>query len=516
VARYPDRPALTLWGQQLTYRELDEAVERLAETLAPMGSRVAVLAPNVPAFAVGLLAAWRLGAVVIPLSARLREYEIRRILEAAEASSLVSLESHRGYSFLSLIRRLIPQLPSLRACMVVDPFGRLETIVENETAVNDGEPMPKEIAGILYTSGSTGEPKGALVLHEREVAGALHLKEALDLSQSDVSVLVVPMAHAFGMTCLLTTFASAGHGILVESTLSVEPVHEALSEFSGTVCHGPPALFASLSKMEASVPASLRTGLVAGAPCPASLIQGLDAVGARILNVFGMTEAGAVTACRLHDPPEVRYTTCGSALPGYDLRIATQPESAKTMRSGLPSTPSSADGHEESGEVQIRGPYITPGYYQSQSETAAAFADGWFRTGDVGSLDRQGHLRISGRIKDVVQVAGLSVFPAEVEGFLGTHPDVVEAAVVGVPHETMGEALEAFVVARPGSRLGVPELLRFARENIAGYKLPYAIHLVPELPHLPSGKPDRRMLTQALASGAGSSMSALTAQKTSG
>jgi fatty-acyl-CoA synthase len=164
------------------------------------------------------------------------------------------------------------------------------------------------------------------------------------------------------------------------------------------------------------------------------------------------------------------------------------------------------EGSADSGELEIRGPYVTPGYYRNRDETARAFSDGWFRTGDIGSLDSGNHLHISGRIKEAIQVAGLSVFPAEVEGFLVTHPDVVEAAVVGVPHDTMGEALRAFVVPRHGSGLAPPDLLRFARANIAGYKIPYAIHLVPELPHLPSGKADRSALARLADPGGASDM----------
>src|SRR5262249_51753596 len=175
--------------------------------------------------------------------------------------------------------------------------------------------------------------------------------------------------------------------------------------------------------------------------------------------------------CRADDPAAIRHATVGRALPGYTFRI-------------------------DNGEVQVRGPYVTPGYYRQPEQTAAALVDGWFRTGDLGSMDAHGNLSVSGRAKEVIHVGGLNVFPAEVEGFLLTHPDVVQAAVVGVPHPAMGEVPQAFVVVRPGSELTPAGLLQFARARIAGYKLPYGIRLLSEMPLLPSGKPDRVALAR--------------------
>jgi acyl-CoA synthetase (AMP-forming)/AMP-acid ligase II len=185
-----------------------------------------------------------------------------------------------------------------------------------------------------------------------------------------------------------------------------------------------------------------------------------------------MTEIGAASCCRLDDPAEIRYHTVGHALPDYEFRVAG------------------------GGEIEVSGPQVTRGYYRQPEQTEESFRDGWFRTGDLGTIDDGGRLRISGRAKEVVHVAGLSVFPAEVEGFLLTHPDIEQAVVVGVPHETMGEVLEAFIVIRSESTLTPPQILQFARPRIAGYKLPYAIHIVPDIPQLPSGKPDRLAIAE--------------------
>ncbi len=213
----------------------------------------------------------------------------------------------------------------------------------------------------------------------------------------------------------------------------------------------------------------MRAGFVAGAPSPPGLIERLDDAGTTALNLYGMTELGAASCCRLDDPPEARYGTAGFPLPGFEWRV---------------------DG----GELLVRGPWVTPGYFRRPEETAEAFADGWFRTGDLGRIDEDGRLAITGRAKEVVQVAGFSVFPAEIEGFLLTHPDVAQAAVVGAPHEQIGEVLQAFVVPREGAELTPAALLQFARGKIADYKLPYGIRVVDELPLLGTGKPDRLAL----------------------
>jgi acyl-CoA synthetase (AMP-forming)/AMP-acid ligase II len=208
---------------------------------------------------------------------------------------------------------------------------------------------------------------------------------------------------------------------------------------------------------------------VAGSLCPPEVLERLDECGTRILNLYGMTEIGAASSCRAGDPPEVRYRTVGRALPGYELRT-------------------------EDGEVQVRSDYLPSGYHGRRYTSEEMTADGWFRTGDVGRLDAAGNLVIAGRARDVVQVGGFNVFPAEVESFLLTHPAIAHAAVLGAPHPVLGEALEAFVVPAPGTALEPRDVVRFARAGIAGYKVPYAVRVLDELPLLASGKPDRRAL----------------------
>jgi acyl-CoA synthetase (AMP-forming)/AMP-acid ligase II len=395
----------------------------------------------------------------VPLSARLRERELEQTLADAEPLVVLSVPAHGGYSFADVLPGLLPA--SVRTLVVGEEEVR-------GPAAADPEPLGESVAALLYTSGTTGKPKGVLVRERREREGSRFLADVLELGADDRCGLVVPISHAFGLTCMLAGVAAGAEAVLVESTFSPAPLLRALADRRATVLHGSPTLFRTLLKARPQGIPGIRTGLIAGAPSPPELLEKLDGRGLRILNCYGLSETGAVTCCRLDDPPERRYTTCGRPVPGYDVRVA-------------------------GGGLEVAGPHVTPGYYRRLEESAAAFHDGWFRTGDLAEID-DGYVRIVGRAKELVHVGGFNVVPAEVEAVLLAHPDVLDAAVIGVPDERMGEALRAHVAVRAGANLTAPELIAFARSRIAGYKVPYAIELLPELPRLPSGKPDRRAL----------------------
>jgi acyl-CoA synthetase (AMP-forming)/AMP-acid ligase II len=471
VERHGDAPAVVYGGRRLTYDELDALVDSLCERLSSIvtgfvGARIAVIAPNSPLLVAAMFAAWRLGAVAVPLNERLRQHELSQILADAEPLVIVSVPDHRGFSFAELLSGLAPELPSVRGCLLLDAgcAGTVRTVSESPRV--DPATLSPEIASILYTSGTTGMPKGALVTHEREVNGPRQLASVLSLGGDDCVALVIPASHAFGLTCMLAAIVGGARTVLVESTMTLGPLLDAIERERATILHGAPTLFGSLLKARPDSFDTIRAGFVGGAPSPPELQRRLDDLG--ILNLYGLTETGAVACCRPEDAAEVRQATAGRPLPGMETRVVD-------------------------GELQVRGVGVTPGYLNRPQETAAAFHDGWFRTGDIAELE-DGYVRISGRLKELVHVSGFNVFPAEVEAVLLLHPDVVQAAVVGVADDRAGEVLRAYVVRRPGSELTATALLQFARGRIAGYKLPYAIRLLPELPLLPSGKPDRRAL----------------------
>jgi acyl-CoA synthetase (AMP-forming)/AMP-acid ligase II len=521
VSQSPHRPALAHADVQLTYRELHGAVERLAARLGDRsGERVAVIAPNVPALVVALFAAWRAGATVVPLSARLRSFELRRVFADARPSAAISTAAHGGFSLAQELHALGEQIPTLTSAVIVDEVGaareELRWPAQESAEPPDPAPEPqaRDVAAIMYTSGTTGEPKGALMSHALGVAEAHSLAELLGDNAEAACVVVVPGSHAFGLACLLCCMAAGGEAVLVDSTTSLQPLVAAVGRHKARVLHGSPALFARVLKATDKLP--VRGGFTAGSSCPPIVLEELDRREARVLNVYGMTEIGAASGCCPEDPPEVRHHTVGRPLPGYEFRVVSLPSTGDGageddapgkrkagVSRGTPTTRGwdgdrlGADG-VALGEIEVRGPYVTAGYHGRPPEHDDAFDGEWFRTGDLGRIDAAGNLTIAGRAKEVVHVGGFNVFPAEVESFLLTHPGIGQASVIGVPHAAMGETLHAFVVASPEATLAGRDVVSFARAGIAGYKVPYSVSVVPELPMLASGKPDRRELARSL------------------
>lgn len=468
----PDRPALLHDEVTLTYRELTAAVDRLAAAVPVQpGERVVVVAPNAPALVVAMFAAWRVGAVAVPLSARLRRFELERAVSDAQPAAAVSIVEHGGFPFAEELGAIAERSDTLGTCLVVDDAGAL--LDDRRWSQRDRAPaIEPEIAAILYTSGTTGEPKGALVSHALATAMAANLAEVLGGEVAGAYGLPVPASHAYGLGCLLGGLAAGGAAVLAEVTTSLDPLLGALQRHAATVLHGTPALFGRLLRTRPEL--TVRLGFTAGSWCPPDLLEALDRQGVQVLNLYGMTELGAACSCRREDAAPTRYHTVGRPLPGYELRLA-------------------------GAEIQVRCPYLPPGYHGRAWGADERTGDGWFRTGDLGELDPAGNLTISGRAKEVVHVGGFNVFPAEVESFLLTHPAIAQAAVLGVPHRALGEALQAFVVPAPGAKLEPREVVGFARAGIAGYKVPYAVRVVDELPLLASGKPDRRALAESTA-----------------
>ena len=365
-------PAVIAGDRTLTYADLRAA----------RGAGGELVGHNTPDFVLALVGAWNAGETVVPLNGRLRDYELEAIRANLKGS---------------------------------DPFRD---------------------ATLLFTSGSTGAPKGAYLTREGAAHWARTVARVLELTARDRVGLLLPISHAFGLATLLSALYAGAAVVLIDNERALPNILPGL-----TVLNGSPAVFAQL-------PGADVRGLVGGAAPPPELFTRHP----RLVNVYGMTEIGAAAA----SSPGIGEPL--HPLPGYDLRTV-------------------------GGELQVRGPGVTPGYHGGPA------VDGWFATGDLADLDGD-TLRLTGRASDVIHVGGFNVFPAEVETFLLTHPDVREAVVVGVPHPRMGEVVKAIVVADAEPA----ELIRYARRNIAGYKVPYGIEVRDALPRLPSGKIDKGAL----------------------
>ena len=471
-----DSVAVAYADAVLTYRELNSRADRLAARLhVDPGERIVVVAPNVPGLLVALFGTWKLGAVAVPLSARLRGFELKRAFATTSPTAAVSVADHGTFDLVREVLRLRDETPTLAECLTIDELGAVTD--QTRSAAERAEPLDEAIAAIIHTSGSTGEPKGALISHRQALAQGENLPPLLGDGAAAPCGLTAPATHSFGLNCTLCSFAARGTLILADVSASAKPLVSALQQFNAQAVHGSPALFARLLETPADL--TLTRGFVAGASCPPALAERSDQRRLRLLNQYGMTEIGAACCSHSDDPPEVRYRTSGRPLPGYEVRVAPH-----------------AYAPDSAGEIQVRSRNIWPHYLFRGRTNIDATPDGWFRTGDLGSVDGSGNVSVVGRTKEVIHVGGFNVFPAEVETFLLTHPRIVEAAVIGVPHAVMGEVPQAFVVPDRDAPLKPGDVVRFARAGIAGYKVPYAIRILDALPRLPSGKLDRKELSR--------------------
>ena len=422
------------------------------------GDRVAVIAPNGVGFAAAYWGALRAGATVVPVNPAYTPAEREHIVSDAQIAVAVVADSG--------------EVPAGVTAVPADAIG--------DPVVAPG--APSEFAVICYTSGTTGRPKGARLTHANllDNLDAFANLPLLRLQPDDVLLGVLPFFHVFGLNVVLN--AAAYHGCAV---LAVERFHPAstaqeAARHGVTVAYGPPAVFAALNALPDIRLPRLRAAVSGADALPVGTWQRFaDRFGLEILEGYGLTETAPVVASNA-GAPAVRPGTVGLPLPGVDVSIR------------MPDGAAASTG--EVGEILVRGPNVFAGYHGRPDETAAVLRDGWFATGDLGALDDDGYLRITGRLKDMVIVNGFNVYPREVEEALLTHPDVAEVAVVGLPDERTGERVRAVVVARPGSAVDERALAAHARERLARYKLPREFVLIDHLPRLPTGKVARQSL----------------------
>jgi long-chain acyl-CoA synthetase len=357
----------------------------------------------------------------------------------------------------------------LKPSLVIDDVGE----ERSEWRTDDAGGAP---ALILYTSGSTGRPKGALLSHAAvEFAQRSWAGPVMALTDDDVVLAALPLSHSFGLNGALLAPLLAGAAIRLVERFVAEDVAPLLAGERVTVLPAVATMFRRLlDAPQFSGGKALRLAVSGAAPCPWELAQEWRArTGVRIVRGYGMTELFRPLSYRAADPTDFPDAV-GRAVPGVEARVVD--DDGATLAAG------------EVGELWIRSPAAMDGYLEAPGETHAVLSDGWFRTGDLASIDADGWVRIAGRKRERILRGGHSVFPREVEAVLLAHPDVIEAAVVGVPHAELGEEVAGFVVIREGSRAGADELIAFCRERLAGYKYPRRITLLAALPRSATGK----------------------------
>jgi len=491
ATRYPDLNAITMNSVSTTYRELWDETKAYAGALKEQGvtegDRVAVLIPNVTDFARVYYAILALGATAVPIHALLKASEISYVLEDAQAKLLVCAAALLGEGAKGA------QNSGIQLLTVMDPEAsagnRLEDLAAQATPITTYLPRRAEdIATILYTSGTTGKPKGALGTH-LALLEQTHstLLNTMDIRPGDKLFGGLPLFHTFGQTCVLNTGLRIGAEVMLLPKFTAEAALDLVLDADIDVFFGVPTMYVALLEAGAKregMPTKLRYAISGGASLPLSVLSAFEQrFGSRIHEGYGLTETSPV-ACFNHVGREPRPGTIGTPVWGVDVEIAdpAYPDEIRLLPRG------------ELGELVVRGHNLFSGYLNRPEATAEAVVDGWFRTGDLGTKDEDDYLRILDRTKDMILRNGYNVYPREIEEVLTSHPEISNAAVYGVPHEKHGQEIAASVTLKAGSTLSAEQVSVWAKEQMAAYKYPRHVQIVEQFPLGPSGKILKREL----------------------
>jgi fatty-acyl-CoA synthase len=491
--RVPDADALISFhqGRRYTYAEFDEAVDRLAGGMLASGlgkgDRVGVWGPNLAEWALTQYATAKIGVILVNINPAYRVQELEYALGQSGCRWILATPELKGASFVEMVREVRAELPGLERATF---FGsdEWEALAAGPARPDELERRMAELdfddpINIQYTSGTTGFPKGATLTHHNLLNNGYFVGQLLDYSERDRICIPVPLYHCFAM--VLGNLAATSHGscmVYPAETFDPEATLRACSQERCTSLYGVPTMFIAelgLSNFKDFEIGSLRTGIMAGSPCPIEVMKRVSSeMGIREMGIaFGMTETSPVTTqVRRDDTLEHRCGTVGQVFPHTEVKII-DPMTGRTVEPGEP------------GEFCARGYCVMRGYWKDPERTAGAIDEQrWMHTGDLATMDEQGYVRIVGRIKDMVIRGGENVYPREIEEFLYTHPAIADVQVIGVPDERYGEELMAWVILRPTESLTEEELREFCRGQIAHYKIPRYAKFVDSFPMTVTGK----------------------------
>lgn len=502
---YPDRNA------RWTYAQFNERVDSLAKGLLHIGiepgDHVGIWAKNVPDWLTFSFATAKIGAVLVTVNTAYKSHELEYLVRQSDMKCLAMVDRFRDTSYLDIVYELVPELkthPRGKLCSERFPFLKSVVYVGQEKfrgMYNTSELMllgrnlpdtrlrecvanldKDNVVNMQYTSGTTGFPKGVMLTSYNIVNNGYYIGERQHFTCEDRLCLPVPMFHCFGMTLGLMAILTHGGTMVMLEEFDPLLVMASIQKERCTAVYGVPTMFIA----ELNHPmfdmfdfSSMRTGIMAGSPCPIpTMKEVMTKMNIReITSAYGLTEAAPVfTQTSADDPPEIRATTVGKGLPEIEIKIV-DPETGETCPLGTP------------GELCCRGYNVMKGYYNMPEETAKAIdKDGWLHSGDMGTLDKDGYYRITGRIKDMIIRGGENIYPKELEDFLLTIPEIRDAQVVGVPNERYGEVPGAFVIFHDGKSLSEEEIVEICHKKMARYKCPKHFFFVKEFPLTTSGK----------------------------
>jgi fatty-acyl-CoA synthase len=509
--RYADKTAVIFKEQEVTYRDLHDRVTKLARGLVEIGIRkgehISIWLPNSLEWIICKFAIIKAGGVMVPVNTRYKAKEAEYILKQSESTTLFMTEKFLQIDFVAMFREICPEVgaahPERLACKSVPELRRVilvseqdipgflkysEVMEKGKDYTADGKldeikrsVMPSDIVNIQYTSGTTGQPKGAMLTH-RMLLGAYSITQILQLTEKDRLILPLPFFHCFANLNGLLPFMMTGGSVVLMDAFDPEEELRLIEKYRCTVIYGVPTMYTMMlnhPKFETFDLSSLRTGNLGGSPPPIKLVKDIiGKMGVRDLTAnYGMTENScSICATRIGDPPEIIASTVGRPFPLVEAKVVDI-GTRKPVPQG------------QSGIVYVKGPYVMNGYYNKPDETKKAVdPDGWLNTGDLAKVDPNGNFTITGRHKDLIMPGGENVSPAEVENVIFEHPGVKAVEVIGVPDERLGELVMAYIILKEGFQCTQEEILKFCKPRMANFKVPKYVLFVDEFPMTPTGK----------------------------
>ncbi len=505
VEQGPQREALVSGDKRYSFQQVHTMAWQCASGLYQhglrAGDRLSLIMPNWTEFVITYLAAARLGAVLVPLNVRYRANEIEFMLRNSESRMVVTCAEFGSFNFIELLKDLRPSLPDLQTVVVVGQAQGGPGLVSWESLLHEAavaelpearlDPL-KDLFTILYTSGTTGVPKGVMLSHSNLVNNGLIMAEGLRVTHQDRFLVAVPLFHIFGVSACVLAAYSRGAAMVLLDIFKPDEALALVQKERITVHHGVPTMFIlelnspNFSQYDLS---SLRTGIIAAAPAPAEIIRRIRKdMGCDIASAYGLTETSpCLTMTGYDDDDTIRAETVGHALPGVELKIVN--DNGETLPPG------------EIGELACRSHGVMQGYYKMPEATALAIdSQGWFFTGDLATLDEAGNVRIVGRKKEMINRGGFKIYPREVEELYYLHPKVLEVAVIGIPDPVLGERSLACIKLKPGEHSEAREMQDFLAGKLADYKRPDLVRFVEAFPMTSSGKIKKMQLKAELAS----------------
>jgi len=512
ASKYPNNDALVYVdrGLRYSYRDFKKAVDDLAKGLIKLGIKkgdhISIWAYNVPEWVILQFASAKVGAVLVTVNTYYKAHELEYLLKQSDSTTIFLVGGFKDVNYVDTLYKVVPELkesspgslkseklPFLKNVVFIGKerhpgMFSFDEIVDMGKEITDEELQKRQnslhfndVINMQYTSGTTGFPKGVMLTHYNIVNNAYWVGNYMGFTNKDRLCIPVPFFHCFG--CVLSTLNCVVYGATMVPIEIFDPlkVLQAVEKEKCTALHGVPTMFIAelqhpdFDKFDLS---SLRTGIMAGAPCPEEIMrQVMEKMHAKEITIaYGLTEASPVlTMTKRDDPIEKRVETVGKALPHIDVKIV-DPETGKDLP---PETP---------GELIARGYGIMKGYYKMPDETSKAIRNGWLHTKDLAIMDKDGYFRILGRIDDMIIRGGENVYPREIEEFLYTNPKIKDVAIVGVPSAKYGEEVFAFIQLRNGETSTEEEIKEFCRDKISRFKIPKYIEFVDNFPMTASGK----------------------------